>query len=98
MCLLTVRGRNRRRYLAAPYRSVSWAQSAGSGRGSLTHGCRTEGGVVRALSQNEAALVLHDDISEDNPIARYLGVTADSLPDVFECTMASHPLFVLERK
>lgn len=114
MYLLTVRGRNSgqprtvpivilerngKRYLASPYGIVNWVRNLrAAGEATLTRGRRSETVTARELPQDEAAVVLREDIREGNPFARYFGVTAESSLEEFERAAVSHPLFVLERQ
>lgn len=110
--LLTVRGRTSglprtvpivlishhgKRIVASPYGQVNWVRNLqAAGEAVLTRGRRSEKVIAIQLEQGEAALVLHDDVRDGNPFARFFGVTKDSSLDEFERAVASHPMFALE--
>jgi deazaflavin-dependent oxidoreductase (nitroreductase family) len=112
MYLLTVRGRksglprtfplvilerNGKRYLAAVYGVADWARNLrAAGEAILTRGRRTERVNARELLQNEAALVLQEELKGGHPFARYFGVTADSSLEDFERAAVGHPVFLLQ--
>ncbi len=114
MYLLTVRGRksglprtvpiviwehNGKRYVGSVYGIVDWVRNLRVAKEAiLTRGRRTETVSVRELPQNEAALVLREDIKGGNPFARSYGVTADSSLEEFEHAVLTHPIFLFERK
>src|SRR5437879_11332986 len=114
MYLLTVRGRksglprtvpiaiwehNGKRYVGSVFGIVDWVRNLrAAGEAILTRGRRSETINVRELPQDEAALVLQEDIKGGNPFARNYGVTADSSLEEFERAVLTHPVFVLERK
>ena len=112
MYLLTVRGRTSgqprtvvlaiiekdgKRYLCTPFGVVDWVRNLrAAGEAILTRGRRSETVNVRELPQDEAALVLQEDIKGGNPFARNYGVTADSSLEEFERAVLTHPVFVLQ--
>ncbi len=114
MYLLTVRGRksgqsrtvsiaiierNGKRYLGAPFGVVAWVRNLrAAGEAILTRGRRSETVTARELPQDEAALVLRQEIKGGNPFAHYYQVTAESSLEDFERTVVSYPLFMLESK
>ena len=114
MYLLTVRGRksgqprtvpiaiierNGKRYVGSVYGIVDWVRNLRAAREAiLTRGRRSETVNVRELPQDEAALVLREDIKGGNPFARSYGVTADSSLEEFERAVLTHPVFVFESK
>jgi deazaflavin-dependent oxidoreductase (nitroreductase family) len=114
MYLLTVRGRksgqprtvaiamierNGKRYVGSVFGIVDWVRNLrAAGEAILTRGRRSETVNVRELPQDEAALVLQEDVKDGNPFARNYGVTANSSLEEFERSVLTHPLFVLERK
>ena len=114
MYLLTVRGRksgqprtvpiaiwehNGKRYVGSVFGIVDWVRNLrAAGEAILTRGRRSETVNVRELPQDEAALVLQEDVKDGNPFARNYGVTADSSLEDFERAVLTHPLFVLESK
>jgi deazaflavin-dependent oxidoreductase (nitroreductase family) len=114
MYLFTVRGRtsgqartvalamierNGKRYVGSVYGIVDWVRNLrAAGEATLTRGRRAETVTARELPPGEAARVLRTDVKGGNPFARGYGVTVDSSFEEFERAVASHPLFVLERK
>ena len=114
MYLLTVRGRksglprtvpiaiwerNGKRYVGSVFGIVDWVRNLrAAGEAILTRGRRSETVNVRELPQEEAALVLREDIKGGNPFARNYGVTADSSLEEFERAVLTHPVFLLESK
>jgi deazaflavin-dependent oxidoreductase (nitroreductase family) len=114
MYLLTVQGRksglprtvpiviwehNGKRYVGSVYGIVDWVRNLRAAKEAiLTRGRRSETVNVRELPQDEAALVLREDIKSGNPFARSYGVTAESSLEEFKRTVLTHPIFLLERK
>ncbi len=114
MYLLTVRGRksglprtipiaiwerNGKRYVGSVFGIVDWVRNLrAAGEAILTRGRRSETVNVRELPQDEAALVLREDVKGGNPFARNYGVTADSSLEEFERAVLTHPVFLLESK
>ena len=114
MYLLTVRGRksglprtvpiviwehNGKRYVGSVYGIVDWVHNLRAAKEAiLTRGRHTETVNVSELPQEEAALVLREDIKSGNPFARSYGVAADSSLEEFEHAVLTHPIFLFERK
>jgi deazaflavin-dependent oxidoreductase (nitroreductase family) len=114
MYLLTVRGRKSgqprtvpiviwehhgKRYVGSVYGIVDWVRNLRAAREAiLTRGRRTEAVNVVELPQQEAALVLREDIKGGNPFARSYGVTAASSLEEFEHAVLTHPIFLFESK
>ncbi|MGO8948817.1 MAG: nitroreductase family deazaflavin-dependent oxidoreductase [Ktedonobacterales bacterium] len=114
MYLLTVRGRrsglprtvpiviwehDSKRYVGSVYGIVDWVRNLRAAREAiLTRGRRSETVNVTELPQDEAALVLREDIKGGNPFAGRYGVSADSSLEEFERAVLTHPIFLLARK
>jgi deazaflavin-dependent oxidoreductase (nitroreductase family) len=112
MYLLTVRGRksglprtapiailehNGKRYVGSVYGITDWARNLrAAGEAILTRGRRSETVKVIELPQDEAALILREDIKGGNPFAHYYGVTANSSLEEFKHAVIKHPVFLFE--
>jgi hypothetical protein len=81
------------------YGIVDWVRNLRAAREAiLTRGRRSETVNVIELPQQEAALVLQEDIKGGNPFARFYGVMADASLEEFERVVLTHPIFLFESK
>jgi deazaflavin-dependent oxidoreductase (nitroreductase family) len=85
-------------YLGSPFGMVNWVRNLqAAGEAVLTRGRRSETVKAIKLPVEEAALVLREDVKRGNPFASYYGVTKESSLEEFEQSVASHPIFLLQR-